>query len=591
MIGAAIAVAFLIALSVTWRIVDTDFWQHLAVGRAIWQTRSIPQVNVWTWPTYGEPQVLPSWGFRALLWPFYALGGVLGLFVWRWLTTLAAFGIGWAAARRMGARGFTPFVVLTLCALAYRLRAQVRPETLAAVLLALEIWVLEARRHPAEPSRRDPTPWLVVIAWAWANIHISYYVGLVLIGIHVVAERLGRRSAAPGAGRAWPLEWTLLASVAASFLNPFGWHALAQPFEYFFLWRKEPLFISIGELRPMGLPNNIFDAMPFVPFAWLLLALWRSRRVAADWAELATSVLFVGLGLSSQRFIGPLAIAAAPYAGRDLEEWVRSRPWPEWTGPPWNRAALAIGVCAALIPLGWGHQSLRPGMGVAPQFAPMAACDFIAAHGLRGRAYNEFELGGYLLWRFWPDRGRLPFMDIHQTGTPRDRLDYVGVMTQAGGWRALDERYGFEWALVKRVHAPWDITLDRIEADDRWALVFADDAGVLFARRGGARPAFADSFSYALAPAGVERRARVAAACLDDSTLRARTEAELVRMADASAYNSQTLSLLASMLILDRRWAEARATLERAHRVDPNLPLYDERMHTIADSAGVLQQP
>ena len=33
-----------------------------------------------------------------------------------------------------------------------------------------------------------------------------------------------------------------------------------------------------------------------------------------------------------------------------------------------------------------------------------AACDWIAAHGVRGRAFNQFFFGGYLLHRFWPER-------------------------------------------------------------------------------------------------------------------------------------------------------------------------------------------
>src|SRR5881396_1681173 len=57
-----------ICLSVGFRIHDPDIWQHLAVGRAIWSTHSIPMYNVWVWPAYGTPAVLPSWGFRALLW-------------------------------------------------------------------------------------------------------------------------------------------------------------------------------------------------------------------------------------------------------------------------------------------------------------------------------------------------------------------------------------------------------------------------------------------------------------------------------------------------------------------------------------------
>src|SRR5215813_7413653 len=119
-LAVAAVAAVCLVVSVSFRIDDPDLWQHLTVGRAIWELHAVPQRQVWCWPTYGEPQVLPSWGFRALLWPFWTLGGTLGLFVWRWLTTLAAFGLAWAAARRMGARGLAPLVVIALGALLYR---------------------------------------------------------------------------------------------------------------------------------------------------------------------------------------------------------------------------------------------------------------------------------------------------------------------------------------------------------------------------------------------------------------------------------------------------------------------------------------
>ena len=249
-----------------------------------------------------------------------------------------------------------------------------------------------------------------------------------------------------------------------------------------------------------------------------------------------------------------------------------------------SSVSAAIAACAALTPLGWKYADLRPGIGIAPEFPPAAACDFLAAHRIRGRAFNQFETGGYLLWRFCPDRGRLPFMDIHQTGTREDRLDYVGAMADERVWHDFDARHRFEWALLKRLHSPDDHTLDHLEADASWALVFADDATALFVKRGGALEAVADSFAYGLAPAGATHRAQVAAACFSDEALRARAETELRRMAAASAYNSQTLSLLSSMLMLDGRWAEARDALERAHRVDPRLPLYRERLQEIGRS-------
>src|SRR5262245_19442348 len=56
--------ALVVLLSVTFVIFEKDFWQHLAVGRALWQLGHVPTTHIWTWPTYGEPAITPSWGFR-----------------------------------------------------------------------------------------------------------------------------------------------------------------------------------------------------------------------------------------------------------------------------------------------------------------------------------------------------------------------------------------------------------------------------------------------------------------------------------------------------------------------------------------------
>ncbi len=159
LVTATIVTALCVLVSVTFTLYDTDFWHHLLVGRVIWESRSIPTQQLWSWPTWGAPEANSAWLFRALVWPFWSLGGIGGLFAWRWLTTLVAFGVMWGTARRMGARGFAPLVALLLCAFIYRLRSQVRPETLVAVLVALEIWILETRRRggPACSPR-----------WGWA---------------------------------------------------------------------------------------------------------------------------------------------------------------------------------------------------------------------------------------------------------------------------------------------------------------------------------------------------------------------------------------------------------------------------------------
>ena len=105
------------ACLVTHRLADPDLWQHLRVGRTIWERHAVPMVHEWTWPRFGEREVLPSWLFRAAVWPFYAAAGTWGLQAWRWLTTLGAFALLALCARRLGARGMLPWLALLLCAL------------------------------------------------------------------------------------------------------------------------------------------------------------------------------------------------------------------------------------------------------------------------------------------------------------------------------------------------------------------------------------------------------------------------------------------------------------------------------------------
>src|SRR5262245_8950713 len=175
-VAVLLVAAACLVISVTFRIIDTDFWQHLAVGRSLWSTRSVPHTQVWTWTTWGAPDVPPSWLFCALIWPFWLVGGLKGLFAWRWLTTLAAFALAWATARRLGATALTPLVVLCVCGLAYRQRSQIRPETLAAVFLALSLWLLETRRQlrAAGAQGAGRSWWMVAVMWAWVNAHLSY---------------------------------------------------------------------------------------------------------------------------------------------------------------------------------------------------------------------------------------------------------------------------------------------------------------------------------------------------------------------------------------------------------------------------------
>jgi hypothetical protein len=559
--------------SVTFRIVDADMWQHLLVGKAIWQMHEVPRQHLWSWPTWGTPEVLPSWGFRALLWPAWLLGGVPAMVAWRWVTTLAVFAIAWGTARRMGAGGFPTLLVIVLCGLTYRYRSQVRPETLATILFVLELWVLEARRRGGP----DRSVWLVAIAIAWANLHISYFMGLALQGFFALDAR--------ARGRADARAWLVLAiSAVASLANPFGAAALAQPFEYFLVWRHEPIFRTIGELHGVQWSQAWRYGFPLLVVLWPLMLVVRALRHGWDFAETLLCAFVTAITLMNQRFMGTWAAAAAIYLSRDLEQvlarFVR-RPW----SVPVQAAATAAACLLLPIPE-WTRRDVQPGMDVDPLSMPSAACDFMAAHGVRGHGFNHFNFGGYLLWRFWPDRDRLPFMDIHQSGTPTERLAYVFALANDEGWREVRDKYHFDWVLVRRIFARGDSLQDALDADTSFALVFVDDVASLYVKRAGPMAPLARSHEYVLLSGGKRKLIQYEASIAIDSTWRNQYERELRRSIAESPVNADAHSLLTTVALSAGRYAEAREHLVAAHRVDPFVPLYHSRMAEILARQG-----
>lgn len=588
LVAAALVAALCVAATATFPIYEGDFWQHLTVGKAIWERHSVPTRNLWTWPSYEAPAVTPSWGFRALVWPFWVVGGAWGLQAWRWVTTLGIFALAWATCRRMGGRGFAPLLVVVVASLIYRERAQVRPETLASLLLALEIWILETRRHGGP----DRSKWIVPLAWVWANAHISYFLCFVVLGAHLlgagVAGARSRGAAMTKApARSTPSGRRLLGRIAllalaVSFVNPFGWRALWQPFDFLLHERNEPLFRTIGELAPTRVLDFVGTGLPIIVVAWPVLFALRWRREGFDLVEALLLAFFTFLGLGTLRFLGFYAVVVAAYLGRDLDSAVRARRWPARCRAPWTRAGVAAAACVlAGIPT-WTARFPRLGVGIDMSQFPVGACDAIAENGVAGRAFNEYFLGGYMLWSFWPDRDRLPFIDIHQTGTKEDRLLYVKAHAEPSAWRQLDRRHRFDYALINRRAVPWDDRLlDILDADSSWALVFLDDAASLHVKRGGRDGALAES-AYREVPAGRARWQSLLPACASDASLRARVAAELTRQAAASPYNATAHMPLAEIAFIEGRVADAREHLLRALAADPFAPRVRERLGVIA---------
>jgi hypothetical protein len=459
-----------VVLLASYRVNDTDFWQHLTIGREIWRTHRIPLTHQWTWASPPLPDLNYAWGFQALLWPFYAGLGAAGMIVWKWWTALIPFALALATARRLGASYAAAAPVAVLAAIAARDRMEPRPETLAAILLALFVWILEVRRQ----GGRNRTWLLPLLSLAWANVHNTWFLGLAVLGVHALVASFTPRTPGRGAARLWLI---LLACIAVSFVNPWGWHTLWQPIGFALQGRDQVMFRAIVELQPSWSTLRWQELEPIALVAWPLLAIVRALRGRRDPVELVLLVLLSALAWNARRFIGAYAIVMAPYLARDAGEWLGERSHES------ARAAAAAAILCIALAISTLVRSEAPlGFGINRQVEWPGLVDYLQRQAPARRLFNQFELGGYLLWRMYPERK--PFVDTHQTVPRRDLLDlYFNASVNQPSWQRLDDEFQFDAVALDR-HVFCDSLVAFLDRDPRWARVHQDEGSILYLKRG-----------------------------------------------------------------------------------------------------------
>jgi tetratricopeptide (TPR) repeat protein len=322
----------------------------------------------------------------------------------------------------------------------------------------------------------------------------------------LVARRRGNGT--PGAARprwpgppldGWNYRRLLLFSAIAvalpfatmALVNPSGLKPLILPFLFF---RNVAFQQMIGEYRTVDL---LVD-WPFdlVAGALLLGVILRFRQV--DLTDLLISVGFGILAYQAVRGILPFAATAAPLLGRtwgsvveDLFE--RAARSGKKKGARPARANLAeriLLILVLLVAVGLGARAVRGGpapfgIGKDPKHYPERALDFLHSQDVRGPMFNTDLWASSLLWRFHGKRYPV-FVDARLEAYPESFWPdvYYRVLQAAPGWREIFDRYGIQFAILRRAPGETDDRIgEALWGDDGWGLVYWDDRAMIYLRR------------------------------------------------------------------------------------------------------------
>jgi hypothetical protein len=380
---------------------DPDVYWHVAVGRDIWRTATLPHFDEYSHTFRGHPWIAKEWLSQLLLYGAYALAG------WRGVATLAAgvvaltYGLLFLAlACQMRAA-----VALGVATLAWAFSMGhfiARPQIFADPLIV--IWV--AGLANAIERRKPPSFWLLPVMTLWANLHGSFTIGLAIAaGLALEAIFHGPPSARAETARHWAT--FLIAALTCAGLTPYGYQPLLMTFQVFY---GNEALQYVWEWRPRTLEAMGVNELTL--YGLLFLALYCGVKLPP--LRLAALLCLIYLMLAHLRFAALFAISAPLLLAAPLtRQYPSLRRWPEGARGSGFSEAMARGSRRLFYPMG-GLTALGVlaffsfGANVAPkaEISPEGAVNFIFRERLTGNIFNDYNFGGYLIFR-----GLLTFID------------------------------------------------------------------------------------------------------------------------------------------------------------------------------------
>jgi hypothetical protein len=483
--------------------IDPDLWWHLANGRLMIATLSIPHVDVYSFSAAGQPWVMHEWLADLGMYGLFKLGGLPVLVAFFGAVVVASAGCLYWLLRRASLTSIAAVVLTLVGALAGSTAWGSRPQllnTLFAGVLLIGLFCYRQGRLQA---------WMLPpFLWLWANLHSGFVVGLIVTGLFVLGEAFDawRGVASIPRPRIIGLGGAIAASVVLAAVNPFG---------------IQTLLFAFGTLTSPLIQNNIQEwASPdfhsvagliFEAVVLVMLAGLATRRVAmraSDWL-IAFALLY--LAFSSQRHVPLFILGAAPLYGRCAQALLeaardgwRSLPMASRLGdqapvsgstvrlhraPRWQgTVALGLMNLVLLVLVGAGMIGYRalPNLEPATEAAaisngePVQMTDVLAHLGRPVRVFNYYDYGGYVLWRLYPSGGRVYIDGRVEVYGPRVFADYLRVNYLAQGWPSV-----IASARPDAIVLPSNHPLVRLlQSDPGWQNLGHDRVATLFVRVG-----------------------------------------------------------------------------------------------------------
>ena len=455
--------------------IDSDLGRHLTLGNYILGNHTIPTRDLFSHTLFNEPRPPYEWLSQVLFALANRLLGLDAVIIFTAVVIAITFRLIFQFASRRSGSPIIAFSITFLAIGASSIHWLPRPHIITFLLFAIWVENLEQLRI-GRPTHLFIFP---LIMLCWANLHGGFVFGILAWCAYMAGWIWTKWQKKEDNQTGRKLLFAGLTSLAASVITPDFWHNWEA------VLNNRSSFILSRTVETM--PPHLADPS-VLPFTILLgltvvLFLMNYKTVSASHFFLLSGLGIVSLFMT--RNIPLFVIACAPIVSKLAEtSLIRLKAWKQieerFSGfARQSRLAIIPLVATFVAVIFFANQHFNKDLAIfqfSSRVFPVQALSWLEFHPQKGRMFNEFNWGGYILYRTWPQQQ--VFLDSQSDfyGEPLMR-DYDQIISMRGNWKNLLEKYQVDWAIL-----PTEWPLARELSKQGWKPVYEDQTTIVLVK-------------------------------------------------------------------------------------------------------------
>lgn len=459
-------------------LATADLGRHLKNGELWWQHRELLFTNFYSYTEPTHPFINHHWGSGAVFFLVWKLLGFQGVHLCFIVLHLGALFIMLRCATERAGIGVAALLSMLMIPI-LAIRAEVRPEALSALFTAIFFRRLTSCRTQQCSLRH--LWWLPVLEAVWVNLHSYFVLGPALIAAFLIEALCDTARQA----RVRTLARLLGLTLAATLLNPSGINGALVPLTMFreygyrlFENQSVPFLLARFTMPRLWLFIGVIAGL-----AASLLVAWPRARRAPPISEALTALGISAMAWGAYRNLALFGLLAIPLMATGVGTLPAARR-PRSEG---GAALIAVLIwCLAVFgPSSVWSPPSAAGRGLGLEPGDSAAAAFIRQERLPGPIFNNYDIGGYLIFHLFPEHR--VFVDNRPEAYSAAFFTnlYIPMQEDDAVWRKAEAQFGFNMIVFHRHDlTPWGQRFMIARVDDpAWAPVFVDRDTLILLKR------------------------------------------------------------------------------------------------------------